>query len=99
MATALSALGENGYMTIFSAHPKTVSRMQKVSNIEKIYTVIKPQRGNSIINFLSIIFILFLPLLIYKYMDIKGLVENYNDIVLHIKMSIMFLKIRITSYF
>ncbi len=99
MATALSALGENGYMTIFSAHPKTVSRIQKVSNIEKIYTVIKPQRGNSIINFLSIAFILFLPLLIYKYMDIKGLVENYNDIVLHIKMSIMFLKIKITSYF
>ena len=99
MATALSALGENGYMTIFSSHPKTASRIQRVSNVEKIYTIIKPQKGNSIINFIFIAFILLLPILIYRYMDIKGLVENYNDVVSHIKMSIMFLKIRITSYF
>lgn len=98
MGQALAALGENGYMTIFSSHPKTADRVKYVQNVERISTVIKPEKGNSIVNFLSIMFILILPLLIYRYMDLKGLVENYNDVVSHIKMSLLFLKIKITSF-
>jgi len=99
MANALSALGENGYITIFSAHPKTASRIQKVSNIKRIYTIIKPEWGNRLVNFTFVFFMVFLPLLIYKYMDINGLVENYSDIIMHIKTSLLFLKIKIASYF
>lgn len=99
MAEALSVLGENGYITIFSTHPKTVSRIHKVQSIEKTDEQISPEKGNIIVNFLSIVFILILPLLIYYYMDIRGLVENYYDVVYHIKMSFRFLKMRIATFF
>ena len=99
MAVALSVLGENGYTTIFSTHPKTSSRIEKVKNISREYGIISPQWGNALINTIFITFMLLLPILIYRFMDIKGLVENYQDIISHIKMQITFLKIRLTSSF
>lgn len=97
MAEALSVFGENGYITIFSAHPKTLSRMKKVQMVEKSNEVIEPEKGNNIVNSLSVLFIFILPILIYHYMDIKGLVENYYDVIHHLKMSLMFLKMRIKN--
>lgn len=99
MADTLSALGENGYITIFSTHPKTKDRTNKVRNVKQINTVLKPQFGNKTVNFLSVLFILILPLIIYYYMDIKGLVENYNDIAEHIKFNILILKMKVNNFF
>ena len=99
MAKALMPLGENGYVTIFSTHPKTSARVNRVKDVISMSDIIRPEKGNSFINFLSIMFILFLPLIIYRYMDIKGLVENYNDIVSHIKFSIVVFKINFNNFF
>lgn len=95
MAQALSSLGESGYTTIFSTHPKTSSRVKAVKNIKKTYEIIKPQFGNGFVNFLSVLFILFSPIIIFYFMDLKGLVDNYNEICLKISYTIMNIKNRI----
>jgi len=98
MSEALSVLGENGYITIFSSHPKTSSRVKKVKLVERTYGTITPQFGNNFVNFCSVLFILILPFIIYYYMDIKGLVENYETLAFDIKMKINGIKIKLMSW-
>ncbi len=98
MAEALSVLGENGYITIFSTHPKTSSRVKKVKPIEKNQETITAEFGNNLVNFCSILFILILPFIIYYYMDIKGLVESYDTFIFNIKMKINMLKWKVMSW-
>ncbi len=97
MAKALSIFGEEGYTTIFSTHPKTSSRIAKVKNIEQSYGIIKPRCGNALINFIFVLFMILVPILIYQFMNIKGLIENYYDIESHIRMQFIFLKIKIQA--
>lgn len=97
MAEALSVLGEKGYITIFSSHPTTSSRVRRVKEIEPNFEIITPEFGNNFINFCSVFFILILPFIIYYYMDIKGLVESYNSLIFSIRMKIDMLKLRLMS--
>ena len=98
MAEALSVLGESGYITIFSSHPKTSSRVKHVKYIEKNYDTISQEFGNGFVNFCSIVFILILPMIIYYYMDLKGLVENYNTLLFNIRVYFMNLRLKILSF-
>ena len=99
MAKALSVFGEGGYTTIFSTHPKTSVRINKVKKVAELHNIIKPVKGNTLVNVIFVLFALLIPVLIYQFMNIKGLVENYYDIEAHIKMQITFLKIRIRAIF
>lgn len=98
MADALSVLGESGYITIFSTHPKTSSRIKKVEYVRKTIGSIAPQFGNNFVNFCSVLFILTLPFIIYYYMDIKGLVESYDTFIFDIKMKINMFRIKLMSW-
>lgn len=98
MAEALSVLGEHGYITIFSTHPKTSSRIKNVKSIEKTFETIEPQFGNNFVNFCSVLLILALPFVIYYYMDLKGLVESYDTLVFSMKMKIDMLKLKVMSW-
>ncbi|HSQ98041.1 MAG TPA: M48 family metalloprotease [Rickettsiales bacterium] len=98
MAEALSVFGEQGYFTIFSTHPRTSSRVKKVKKIKEDYGIIMPEFGNNLVNFISVFFIIILPLIIYYYMDIKGLVESYNSLIFSIRMKIDMLKLKIMSW-
>ena len=98
MATALSILGEGGYTTIFSTHPKTSSRINKVKNIVAYGNIIKPQHGNITVNVISLLFIILLPAIIFYFMNLNGLIENYKEILDHVKMQITFLMIKIRSF-
>ncbi len=54
MAHALSFLGEHGYITIFSTHPKTAARISYVENIKKSENLIKVSFLNKASNIISI---------------------------------------------
>lgn len=60
MAHALSFLGEHGYITIFSTHPKTSSRMDYVENIVKSDKKIKVSLINKASNIISITILFFI---------------------------------------
>jgi Zn-dependent protease with chaperone function len=54
MGNALSLFGESGYFTLFSTHPDTKSRINKVNNIERKNKVIRPLISSTISNYLSL---------------------------------------------
>ena len=91
MSFALSMLGENGYFTIFSTHPKTASRIKKVENIKSSEGVIKPATIDSIINYFSILFLMIITLVFAKIANVDILVREIirNHEVLHRKLSIL----------
>ncbi|GMO60675.1 MAG: hypothetical protein Ta2D_06260 [Rickettsiales bacterium] len=84
MASTLSFLGGEGYTSIFSTHPSTKSRMQKVINIEKQGTLISPAGHNFIINTFALLFAFSLPYILLKFIDIKGLQNNWGAIVFNV---------------
>jgi len=98
MALALSSLGEDGYSTIFSSHPKTSSRVKSVRNIEKAYNVIKPQCGNGFVNFIFILSILLTPFITLYFININGLIENYEEIYMKINYFILNFKANIQNF-
>jgi Zn-dependent protease with chaperone function len=80
VAETLESLGESGYTTIFSTHPKTSSRVKKVMTIKKTGNIIKPDGYNAFINFLVFIFIFSIPFFVIRYIDLRGLNNNYQAI-------------------
>lgn len=64
MANALEMLGNSGYFTLFSTHPSTKARVQKVAEVKIVDHVILPKLTDSLANGLSFIFLFFL--LIYS---------------------------------
>ena len=99
MAQTLSALGESGYSTIFSSHPKTSDRMKYVKDIEKVDIIIKPEFGNGIINFISILFMLTIPLILYYFINLKVLENDYYTISMLIITKFNYFKLKILSLF
>ena len=91
MALALSMLGENGYFTIFSTHPKTTARIKKVENIKSSEGFIKPGLIDSLINYFSILFLMMLTLIFAKMANIDILVREIirNHENLHHKLSLL----------
>jgi Zn-dependent protease with chaperone function len=92
MGKALSVLGETGYTTVFSTHPKTSDRVRHIQSIKNTEMIINPIVGNKIVNFLFITFILFLPFITYHFTDVKNLINNYNDIMSSIVFEINLIK-------
>ncbi|MDR0423343.1 MAG: M48 family metalloprotease [Rickettsiales bacterium] len=81
MSVTLEALGEGGYTTIFSTHPKTSDRVKRVLNIKQTGDIIRPDGTNAFVNFLTVLCVLAIPFLVVKYIDLKGLNENYETIL------------------
>ena len=91
MSFALSMLGENGYFTIFSTHPRTISRIKKIENIKSSEGIIKPALIDSIMNHFSLLFLVFITLIFAKIANIDILVREIirNHEALHRKLSIL----------
>ena len=91
MSFALSMLGEDGYFTIFSTHPKTTSRIKKIENIKSSEGVVKPTIIDSIINYFSLLFLAIITLVFAKMANVDILVRELirNHEMLHRKLSIL----------
>ena len=76
MAVALSYLGDGGYFTLFSTHPRTKSRIQRVTNIKIEDGIIRPKFIDDVANFLSLIFLLAICLYFSKQAKIDILVRE-----------------------
>lgn len=77
MALALSMLGEGGYYTIFSTHPKTKSRMGQVENIKISDAIVKPRFTDSLANYFAIMFLMVICLYFAKEAHIDLFVRSY----------------------
>jgi len=98
MAKALEALGESGYTTIFSTHPKTADRIKHVKNISGSGYIIRPDRFNTIINFLFVLFLLLLPLLLCSYINFTDLADKYDSVLSRILFRVHSFSLRIRYF-
>lgn len=89
MALALSMLGESGYFTLFSTHPGSKSRMQKVENIKISDSVIRAGFFDSVANYFSLMFLVVICLYFAKQAHIEVYVREYlsNHEVINRKLS------------
>src|SRR3989338_6273867 len=62
MAFALSFLGESGYFTLFSTHPGTKRRINKVKDIEIDDRIVRPNFIESITNYFAVMFLIIICL-------------------------------------
>jgi Zn-dependent protease with chaperone function len=91
MALALSMLGEGGYYTIFSTHPKTRSRMSRVENIKISESIVKPQFFDALANYFSLMFLVVICLYFAKQAHIDYIVRRYlqNHEEIHAKVAVL----------
>ncbi len=91
MALALSMMGEGGYFTIFSTHPKTSARIKKIENIKSSEGTVKSRIFDDIANYFSIIFLFIITIIFAKIAKIDILVREIvqNHEALHRKLSIL----------
>jgi Zn-dependent protease with chaperone function len=89
MSRALSMLGDDGYFTLFSSHPRTKKRMKKVENIEMSERTIRPNFFDSLSNYFSILFLMFFCLFFAKQAKIDIIMRNYieNHEVIYAKLT------------
>lgn len=79
MAFALSFLGESGYFTLFSTHPRTQSRMKKVANVEMTDNIIHPRFVDSLSNYISIMFLIITCLYFAKQAHVDLAIRFYLE--------------------
>lgn len=91
MAFALSMLGESGYFTIFSTHPRTKLRMQKVENVRISDSIVKPRFFDSLANCFSLMFLVVICLYFAKQAHIDHFARMYlqNHENIHRKISFL----------
>lgn len=77
MALALSMLGEGGYFTIFSTHPKTKSRMARVENIKISDSIVRPRFFDSLANYFALMFLVVVCLYFAKQAHVDYFVRLY----------------------
>ena len=77
MSRALSMLGESGYFTLFSTHPKTIARMKKVENIKITDSIIKPGFFDSLSNYFALMFLVVICLYFTKQAKVDIFVRIY----------------------
>lgn len=77
MAFALSFLGESGYFTLFSTHPATKKRIDKVKDIEIEDAIVRPSFIESITNYFAIMFLILICLYFAKQAGVDLLVREY----------------------
>jgi len=98
MALALSYLGENGYFTIFSTHPKTKSRIKKVQKV-KLKNKIRASFLNKFFNTFSLICIFYITIIFGIKADIQVLIDDYNEFINLIVLHFGFIKMKIQNIF
>ncbi|MDR3289733.1 MAG: M56 family metallopeptidase [Rickettsiales bacterium] len=84
MAATLAELGDSGYTTIFSTHPSTKSRIKHVMDVQRNGNLISPAGKNFLINTIVILFVLFVPLILWYFVDMNGLMRNYQTILMNL---------------
>lgn len=91
MALALSKLGEGGYFTLFSTHPRTKARIRKVENIKWSEAIVKTSFIDSLANYFSLMFLVIVCLYFMKQSSIDLLLREYikNHELIHRKLSIL----------
>ncbi len=77
MALALSMLGEGGYFTLFSTHPRTKARIKKVENVKMSEATIHPGFFDSLANYFSLMFLAIICLYFAKQAHVDLLVRDY----------------------
>jgi Zn-dependent protease with chaperone function len=77
MSFALSMLGEGGYFTLFSTHPRTRLRMKKVENIKISEAIIKPNFFDSLSNYFSLMFLVVICLYFAKQAHVDLMARAY----------------------
>ena len=86
---ALEQLGDNGFVTIFSTHPRTIKRVKKVQNVQKKNGFVQISIINKISNFTSIALLLVIVSIGFDYInnleyqfsmfDFKTLIEVFKE--------------------
>ncbi|MBM3579702.1 MAG: hypothetical protein FJX34_02890 [Alphaproteobacteria bacterium] len=89
MALALSMLGESGYFTLFSTHPRTKARIRKVENIKISDSVIRPGIFDSIASYFSLFLLPVLCLYFAKQAKVDVILREYlrDHEVIHRKIA------------
>lgn len=77
MSLALSLLGEGGYFTIFSTHPKTKSRIARVQHIKQSRFRIRAKFFDVIANYFSLLLITILSVYFAKLAQIDVIVRDF----------------------
>lgn len=77
MAMALSMLSENGYFTLFSTHPRTKSRMNRVKNIKISDSVIRAGFMDEISNYFALLFLPIVCLYFAKQAHVDSMLREY----------------------
>jgi len=91
MVVALSMLGESGYFTLFSTHPRTKSRMKKVEQIKIADEIVRPGFFDALSNYFSLMFLVVVCLYFAKQANIDHYVRLYldNHEVLNRKLTVL----------
>jgi Zn-dependent protease with chaperone function len=96
MALALSMLGENGYFTLFSTHPNTQRRINKIYKIKAKDSEISANFFDSIANYFAIMFLMVICLYFAKEAGVDIWVRRYieNHQIIHEKIKNIYQIIR-----
>ena len=78
MAMALSMLGKNGYFTLFSTHPSTKNRINKVVNIKSKDEIILPKIFDALSNYFAIMLLIVICLCFAEECNVDYLIRNYG---------------------
>ena len=91
MALALSMLGESGYFTLFSTHPRTKSRISRVENVKASDSIIRPSFFDSLANYFSLLFLAITCLYFAKQAHVDLMVRDYlkNHEAINRKLSML----------
>lgn len=91
MALALSMLGESGYFTLFSTHPRTKARIKKVENVKIEDKIVRPRFIDSLSNYFSLMFLVIICLYFAKQAQVDLMLREYirNHEIIHRKLSML----------
>jgi len=91
MAFALSMLGESGYFTLFSTHPKTRARINKVEKIKISDAIVKPNFFDALSNYFSLMFLVVVCLYFAKQAHVDLMARAYlkNHEVINRKLAML----------
>jgi len=77
MAMALAMLGGGGYFTLFSTHPRTKSRINKVKNISISGSIVRPRLFDALANYVSLMLLVTICLYFAKQAHVDLYVRYY----------------------
>jgi Zn-dependent protease with chaperone function len=78
VARGLAVLGEGSYFSLFSTHPRTASRIEKVQNIRFMNVSVKAELMTRLANFLALVLIVVLCRISWELADVALLQKYYH---------------------